>query len=225
MTTPYLRQRDLLVPAQAAGFDIDLIGAGSLGGAILLGMLKMGFGERNRVRVWDGDRCEPHNLATQWFRVSDAAQRRPKVDAVSDTALWVCDREIEVREIRFTGSENTRIGPLVVLAVDSLAERRLIWTRLREREDVTLVIDARMGAEVVEVLAVELGSPGTDGYEASLAGEPVKEPCTRRAIVYTGLGAAALVCSMLRSHVRGERFSRHVMLDLRQFLIESTPPC
>ena len=43
----YLRQLDLLTPGDLAGLDVDIVGAGALGGAILLCLGKMGFGVAN----------------------------------------------------------------------------------------------------------------------------------------------------------------------------------
>ena len=180
----FSRQADILSPDDLEGFDIDIVGAGSLGGAILLCLGKMGFGIHNRLTVTDFDRCEAHNLATQWFRPSHVLLRRPKVDALSEMMAWICDREVTTVEARFTGQETRPVGPVVIVAVDSLEERRRIWQRLKQRNDVRLLLDARMGAEVLEVYCVDLPpQENTAAYEASLEvdGEPFREPCTRRA--------------------------------------------
>ncbi len=222
----FSRQADILSPDDLAGFDIDIVGAGSLGGAILLCLGKMGFGIRNRLTVTDFDRCEAHNLATQWFRPSHVLLRRPKVDALSEMMAWICDREVTTVQARFTGQETRPVGPVVILAVDSLEERRRIWQRLKQRNDVRLLLDARMGAEVLEVYCVDLPpQENTAAYEASLEvdGEPFREPCTRRAILYTALGGAAMVGSLLRAYTRGETFPRHVVFDFRNFFLELGP--
>jgi molybdopterin/thiamine biosynthesis adenylyltransferase len=214
------RQRDLLTPADLDHLDVDLVGAGSLGGAVLLCLGKMGFGVRTRMTVTDFDRCEEHNLPTQWFRASDVTMGRAKVEALADTAAWVLDREIESVAERFTGAEARRLGTIVVLAVDTLEERRRIWTNLARREDVRFLVDVRAGAEVVEVFALVLRADDRAPYEESLAGEPFREPCTRRSIAYTALGAAALVGSVIRSWVRGHAFPRHLVFDFRNFWVE-----
>lgn len=229
------RQRDLLTPADLDHLNVDLVGAGSLGGAILLCLGKMGFGVRTRVTVTDFDRCEEHNLPTQWFRPGDVLLNRSKVEALSDTAQWVLDFEIVPVAERFTGAEARRLGPIVVLAVDSLAERRAIWENLKARDDVRLLVDARAGGEVGEVHALELGcgrdhrgvgGAGGDraeagaAYEASLEGEAFEEPCGQRSIAYTTIGTAALVGSVIRSWVRGDAFARRVTFDFRNFWVE-----
>ena len=241
----FLRQRDLLTPEDLRGLDVDVVGAGALGGAILLCLAKMGFGLSNRLTVTDFDRCEPHNLPTQWFRSSDARLGQPKVDALAAMIGWVCDREIVPVQARFTGTEERRIGPVVILAVDTLAERRRLWNNLRRRQDIKLLVDARMGAVVLEIFCFDprpsgpTAHPHAPGdrrpggvqaaphhdilfYEKSLE-DPAgafQEPCTHRGILYTVLGAAAFVGSLLRAHARGETHPRHLVFDFRNFFME-----
>ena len=233
----FRRQQDLLTPEDLEGLHVDLVGAGALGGALLITLGKMGFGIRNRITVTDFDRCEEHNLPSQWFRPSDVLLGRSKVDALADMARWVADREVVAVAERFHGDEARAVGPIVVLAVDTLAERRAIWERLRGREDVRLVVDVRAGAEVVEIWTVECGAGAREAaagraaagraaaddataYEAGLAGDPFEEPCTRRAVFYTALGAAAVVGSLVRAWVRRERTPRRVTWDLRNFWVD-----
>lgn len=217
----YHRQRDLITPDNLHHLDVDLIGAGALGGAILLCLGKMGFGVRNRITVTDFDVCEPQNLATQWFRPADVSLSRPKVDALADVAAWVLDHEILTVRARFTGAEDRRVGPIVILAVDSLDERRTIWSKLRTRSDVRLLVDARAGAEVAEVWTLDLREDLRRAYERSLDGVPFEEPCTRRSIAYTSLGTAALVGSLLRAWVQGHDYAQRVTFDFRNFWVES----
>ncbi|MBZ0269054.1 ThiF family adenylyltransferase [bacterium] len=224
---PFLRQLDLVTPENLQHLDVDIVGAGSLGGACLLTLGKMGFGIRNRITVTDFDRCEPHNVPTQWFRPADASLSRPKVDALGELAAWVLDREVETVDARFTGAEERRLGPIVILAVDSLGERAAIWNHLKRRDDVRLLVDARAGAEVVEIRTLDLGLDSREArnaYEASLAGEPFEEPCTRRSIAYTTLGAASFVGSIIRSWVHGDETPRSVVFDFRNFWVERSEP-
>lgn len=221
---PFHRQRDLLAPENLHDLDVDVVGAGSLGGAIVLCLGKIGFGIRNRITVSDFDVCEPHNLATQWFRPADVSLSRPKVDALADVAAWVLDHEIHTVRTRFSGAETRRIGPIVILAVDTLAERRSIWANLKERDDVRLLLDARAGAEVAEVWTLDLQSDPQDAYESGLQDEPFEEPCMRRSIAYTALGTAAFVGSLLRAWVRGDDYARRITFDFRNFWIQSDTP-
>ena len=75
------------------------------------------------------------------------------------------------------GAEERRLGPIVVLAVDSLAERAAIWANLKQRDDVRLLIDARAGAEVVEIRALDLERDSREAraaYEEAGRGEDLQ---------------------------------------------------
>jgi molybdopterin/thiamine biosynthesis adenylyltransferase len=219
----YLRQLDLLTPGDLAGLDVDIVGAGALGGAILLCLGKMGFGVANRITVTDFDRCEEHNLPTQWFRAADVLLKRSKVAALKDMADWMLDREIQTVDGRFSGDEERPVGPIVIVAVDSREERQKIWEKISRREDVRFLVDARAGAEVGEVRALDLRHDPHDEYARSLEGEPLREPCTRQAISFTALGVASFVGSVVKSWVRREDYPRSFVFDFRNLLGGSGP--
>ena len=220
MMDDFLRQQEILTPDELVDLHIDIVGAGALGGAIALCLCKMGFGITNSITVTDFDHCSAHNLPTQWFLSSDVLLSRSKVEALAGMVGWVCGRDIIAVEGRFTGTEERHLGPVVVLAVDSLEERCHIWSAIKRRRDVKLLVDARMGAEVVEIFCV--CPPDADLYEQSLEDPDgaFSEPCTRRGILYTTLGAASFVGSILRAHARQEPHPRHLVFDFRNFLIQ-----
>lgn len=220
-----MRQQDLITPDHLAGLDIDLAGAGSLGGAIVLALCKMGCGLANIVRLSDPDVCEIQNLPTQWFRKSHVVLREPKALAVAEMVQLLCERTIEPRCEALTGMEPRPLGPIVILAVDSIEERAKIWGNLSRRQDVRLLIDARMGVEIVEIHAVVLGEDSSEVYASSLHApeESLVEPCTRRAVVYTTFGAAAFVASLVRAHACREPFPRYVAFDFRHFMVNTDP--
>ena len=222
----FLRQQDLLTPEDLRGADVDIVGGGSLGGAILLCLCKMGCGLANRVTITDHDLCEPHNLPTQWFRTSHTILGRSKVEALADTVGFLCERQITTRRDRFSGAERRRVGPVVILAVDSIEERSRIWKGLARRDDVQLLIDARMGAEVLEIRAFVFGQDDPESYSGTLHSpeESFREPCTRRAIMYTPFGAAAFVGSLFRSWAASSPFPRYLAFDFGNFMMEAGEP-
>jgi molybdopterin/thiamine biosynthesis adenylyltransferase len=218
-----LRHRDIFTPYDIVDRDLEIVGAGSLGGAILLALIKMGFGVLNRITLIDFDVCEHHNLCSQWFRKSHVLLRLPKVEALTEMVAWIGERNLVPLKERFTGEESRPLAPVVVLAVDSLEERARIWGRLKQRNDVRFVVDARMGSEVLEVYAVDLEKDDTADYARSLVvpeNGSYEAPCTDRAIFYTVLGGASFVGSILRAYCRDEPYPRYVAFDFRNFMIE-----
>ncbi len=220
----FYRQREIITPDDLEGLDIDIAGAGALGGAILFCLCKMGCGVRNRMTITDFDRCAEHNRATQWCRASHVLLGEPKVEALAEMASLLCEREVATVQDRFTGDESRPLGPVVILAVDGIEERLSIWRKIKQRGDVRFLLDARMGAQILDAYAVDLEHDSFDAYEHSLVieDEPYDEPCTRRAVFYTVLGGAAFVGSLLRAYARGEDFPRHVAFDFRHFFVETS---
>ena len=224
----FLRQQDVFTPHDIEDRDLDLIGAGALGGAVLLVLIKMGFGVLNRIVLWDFDRCALHNLSNQWFRKSHVQLGHYKVEALEEMVAWIGPRNLETMRVRFTGAEKRPLGPVVVLAVDSLEERARIWGNIKQRQDIQLLIDVRMGAHVLELHAVDLASGDIAAYERSLvippSGDSFDAPCTERAIFYTVLGGASFVGSVLRAWCRNEDYPPHLVFDFRNFFIQVERP-
>jgi hypothetical protein len=219
----HLRQMDILGPHEMVDLDVDIAGGGALGGASLLVLAKMGCGVLNRITVTDFDVCEEHNLPNQWFGRSHVALGQSKVEALSEMVAFIGERNVVPVQGHFTGRESRRLGPIVLLTVDSLEERAKIWKNLSERTDVRFVIDARMGAHVVELFAVDMRRGDRAAYEQSLVvpeGGEYDEGCGERAIFYTVLGAASFVGSLLRAYCRNERFPDHLVFDFKHFMIQ-----
>jgi len=219
----HLRQMDILGPHEMVDLDVDIAGGGSLGGASLLVLTKMGCGVLNTITVTDFDVCREHNLPNQWFGRSHVALGQAKVEALSDMVAFIGERNLVPIHGRFTGDESRRLGPIVLLTVDSLEERAKIWNNLEKRTDVRLVIDVRMGAHVVELFAVDMRRGDRAAYEQSLVvpeGGEYEEGCGERAIFYTVLGAASFVGSILRAYCRNEPFPEHLVFDFKHFMIQ-----
>ena len=76
---------------------------------------------------------------------------------------------------------------------------------------------------MAEIHSVRIGEDSHEPYEESLEnpGEAFRAPCGEQAIIYTTLGAAAFVCSIVRSHALGLPFTRHLAFDFGNFFIET----
>jgi hypothetical protein len=103
---------------------------------------------------------------------------------------------------------------LIVLAcVDSIGTRKLLWESLRHQA--AFLVDGRMSAEVLRVLAVD--SPATDGgYATTLfdEGEAFTGPCTARSTIYTASIAAGLMVGQWTRWLRGLPVDADVTFNL-----------
>ena len=79
------------------------------------------------------------------------------------------------------------------------------------------------GAPSSESLQLDLDEDDRSAYERSLEApeEAFPMPCGRQSILYTVLGGAAFVGSVLRAYVQGEPFPGHVVFDFDHFLVET----
>jgi hypothetical protein len=206
-TISFLRQQDLVDGERLAKVPITVIGAGAIGSFTTLALAKMGA--RN-ITVYDFDTVEPHNLPNQFYRLKDLT--RPKVDALSEIVRDYSGVEIRALNEKFLGQE---VQGIVIVAVDSMSERARIMKVLKQAE---LLIDVRMGAEVCRIYSVH---PLIDRefYKETMYADAIQEPCTRRSISYTALGASALVCGKVKKHIQGEPYKKEIIVDFKLGLL------
>ncbi len=207
----FWRQQGLLPPSALEDVTVHLIGAGGIGSPTALTLAKMGI---PNMIIWDDDTVEQHNLPNQLYRWQDLDQ--PKAEALRGMLAEFAATRVETRTERYTETSEPLSG-IVVCAVDSMAARQSIWNRVKGNPDIPLYVEARMGAEVLRVHAVD---PNDDDsvawYETTLYddSEAIEAPCTAGAIIYTVMAAAALIGDLVKRHVRQESYPREVILDL-----------
>lgn len=206
----FLRQLDLVNP-ETLDLPIHLIGCGGIGSFTALVLSKMGV---NHLYLYDPDDIEEHNLPNQLFRLKDVG--RPKVEALREileefTGAPVEGLPVEVEARRMTG--------VVISGVDSMRARKAIWLRsIRYRASVLRYLDARMGAEVARIYAVNPTDPDDIRlYEKSLYSDEEAEvlPCTAAAISYSGFAIASLIGNLIKRLANGEDLPHEILLDLK----------
>lgn len=207
----YQRQLDLLNPREIL-FSITLIGCGGIGSPTALMLSKVGW---PKLVLVDPDKIESHNLPNQLFPASSIGEY--KVDAcrriVSEFAPSCSVKTIKDK----FRQEHCDFG-LIVSGVDSMKSRQEIWEVVRSNTKVPLYIDARIGAEIVQIFSVKPCSiSDVTRYEKYLYDDDETEPlpCTARAIMYTGFFVAGLIGAQLKKWVRQEPYNFLVTSDLK----------
>jgi hypothetical protein len=134
--------------------DIHVIGMGGIGTHVLQTLLEYGCRE---VHIWDADIVEPHNLPTQ-FLYCPLDIGRPKVEAA---AWFVQERMFETQIVIHNEwvTEKTMLSGIVISGVDTMSSRAAIWTAIEFNFEVYLYIDARIGADSVQILTVDPNVP------------------------------------------------------------------
>jgi molybdopterin/thiamine biosynthesis adenylyltransferase len=207
-TSPFLRFSSI-IPGELMGMlKVTIIGAGGIGAPAALCLAKSGV---STLEIFDHDDVGAENTGPQMYGPGMVGQ--PKVMALRrflrQQAPWT---EVSARRERYDG------GPIdadvVIAAVDSLSVRRVIWEGVKESPSVKLLVDPRMGAEILSVHSV---IPHQDGpwYAATLEGKAVAAACTAKATFYTGLIAGAMCAQALKAFLCNERNLVECHLDLR----------
>jgi molybdopterin/thiamine biosynthesis adenylyltransferase len=184
----------------ACDLPIRLIGIGGIGSMAAILLSKMSDSE---IQVYDDDRVEEVNIATQFYRTEDV--RRNKVIAISEIAGQFSDSAsfIPVPERYPSTSQNP--AWMVISGVDSIASRKAIWQDLRIANDWKWYLDARMGAEKFELYCVSRDD--TDWYSSLLSHQQDElipdEPCTAKATFYTAAMAAGHIGKTIRKILAG----------------------
>jgi hypothetical protein len=95
-------------------------------------------------------------------------------------------------------------------------ERIGIWERLKFNIRVPLLLDARMGGEVMILIAINPADiTDIKRYEASLysSKDAVKLRCTQQAIIYTLLHIAGYIANTVKRFVMNEGYDKEMIFD------------
>jgi molybdopterin/thiamine biosynthesis adenylyltransferase len=213
----YWRQLDLLSPEKLNEWSFVVVGAGSVGSWAALALAKMGV---QRMTVWDGDIVSEHNASVQVYSSAEVGRR--KVEVLKQWIESLANQDIAAlpikldKEARPVFNGNT----ILVMAVDNMDARKYLWDLAKICPEIRLVIDPRMGGEVLRLYVVNPHDPiHEEFYQSNLYSSVEAEqlPCTAQGIIYTSMFAAAFVAGAVSSFVNGLPFKNEVMFHCRQF--------
>lgn len=193
------RQRNIYNP-ENSNLDVTIIGCGSTGSFTALNLAKMGI---SNIKVIDFDIVEAHNIPNQFFRMKDI--NKPKVEALKEIIKDFADVEIEIEniEIKEDYDFDITLNSLIVLCVDSMEARKLIYDKVKDFP--IKIIDTRFGGEGYSIHVVDLNNEEEKlKFEKSLKGEIKETPCGMKGIIYTILSLASEVCNIVKRLDLGE---------------------
>jgi hypothetical protein len=116
--------------------------------------------------------------------------------------------------------EDQPLSEVVISGVDSMDSRKTIWKSVREKPEVKLYLDARIGLETIVVYAVRPRvREDRVAYSKTLCSdaEALTLPCSQRTICYGPLGSAAIMCNMVKRYANDEQIPGRVICDLATF--------
>jgi len=223
MNDMFHNQSGIIDPAILEKTTFGIIGVGAIGSFYAMTLAKMGA---KRITIYDPDKVEEHNVANQFYPlycVGDA-----KVEALKELIEQYSGpgivTPIEARCSRPDGFD------VIVIAVDDITTRTNIWDAINNDEDelCRYFIDARMGAQVYRVLAIDMAEQAeVDYYKATLhpKDESVPAPCTQKSIIYTVLEVAGCMLALTKQLLCNDKHPIEVMHDMahHQFLANHLP--
>jgi tRNA A37 threonylcarbamoyladenosine dehydratase len=131
----FLRQLDIADPSQFKDKPVTVIGAGGIGAATVVALAKTGF---ENITVCDFDRVEEHNIPNQllliWVWDQDTL-KWAKTTALFHLVHDVADISITIKNEKYVDQP---LGEIVIVTVDSLDVRRLIWAQARSSQVILL---------------------------------------------------------------------------------------
>lgn len=210
----FLRQQDAINMSRLTSLGISLIGAGAIGSTTAVFLGKMGA---YALQVWDADTVEPHNWSNQLYRDEDIGKL--KTTALSEVMEAFGGHTPKAISQRYV---DQALSEVVISAVDLMSNRSTIWKSVREKPEVKLYLDARMGLETLVVYAVRPQiREDRVAYSQSLVpdDQALQEPCTARSICYTPLMAASVICNLVKRFVNDEPLPQRIVLDLATFTL------
>ncbi|MCD6298918.1 MAG: ThiF family adenylyltransferase [Deltaproteobacteria bacterium] len=211
----FLRQLEI-VPPEKLAFPITVIGAGAIGSATVVTLAKMGCSD---ITVWDADTLEDVNIPNQLCK--PAMISRPKVEALAELVDELTEVRIKQINRRYMGQ---RLKGVVIVTVDNMTTRQKVWKRAKLNRKISLLIDARMGAEFARIYAIyPTNIRDADFYEQNLYSNEDAEhlPCSARSIIYCPTVIAGYIALLVKQHAVGQPIPREVLIDLPNLLLQA----
>jgi sulfur carrier protein ThiS adenylyltransferase len=212
-----IRQRQIVPSEKLAACHAVVIGVGAVGRQVALQLSAIGV---SHLTLIDHDVVGVENLAPQAYWPQDIGHLKVLATAALCRQIHpegrvetVAERfrRSMVRSLAALADANTHL--VVFACVDSIATRGLIWQAVKNTAG--FVVDGRMNAEVIRVLAV--AQPASEAYYPTTLFAPeeaVVGSCTARSTVYTASIAAGLMLGQFTKWLRGLPVERDLMLNL-----------
>jgi molybdopterin/thiamine biosynthesis adenylyltransferase len=205
---PFVRFRDIIPQERMSTLKIAIIGAGGIGAPTALALAKMGV---HRLEIWDPDVVNDENIGPQMYGPRTVGQF--KVNALKNflrgQAPWC---EVTVHQALFT-PDDVADADVLIMALDSLQARKDVWSTV-DPDRIGLVVDPRMGAEVLTVHSV-IPKDDAQWFESTMEGVAVEAKCTAKSTFHCGLVAGAYAAREVKAWVVGERSLVEYTIDLR----------
>lgn len=211
----YSRQSGLIHYKETCKYPITIVGAGHVGSAASLMIVKSGAATNNNpLTVIDPDTVGLENMAMQFFKPSQAALN--KVDALKDNleqfglvsnGVYVADKFDPLV---------TPLHGIVLSAVDKMSVRKQIFDAT-DRPECKLFIDVRTAGEYISLYAINPSSSAERAWYLSTWFPDEKgddNACTERGISWTTFTITGLIGMIIGMFWRSRKYPNFIEFDM-----------
>jgi len=195
----FWRQLDIFVPKDQ---KITVIGAGGIGSWVVLGLVKTGF---KVISVWDGDIIEPHNIPNQLFEMDQCGINKALALNYHMPVVTPKTKHWEGEDISST---------VIVIATDNMEVRK----RIVETQRANLIVDCRIGGEIIRIVSVSLVDYGSKAYYLDTwypSGDASDLPCTAQSIADVGFFVGGFACNLIRKFLKDSIVIRELVFSAK----------
>ena len=213
MSDACIRSIDIFNPDKSK--PVNIIGCGSIGSYAALTLAKMGV---QSFHLFDGDTVGEENIGCQNFGWEHLGKL--KVEALRDILL--ANSPAEAKNIKLYPefvTATTRLPKVIsIVGVDSMAARKLIWEKLKNR--VPLIVDGRIGGQVIRVFSVLPYEEYASYYEKYFVKDEdaYELPCTQRNVAYVANFVQAIVGRAIRNFIEKGTVEMEIGMDAETFV-------
>jgi molybdopterin/thiamine biosynthesis adenylyltransferase len=189
---------------------ITIVGCGAIGSFTALAIAKMGFHD---ITVYDNDKVSTENISNQFYRYKDIGFNK-----ASALCHMIEDFEnILIKPVtdKWIPSLSEYLTPYVIMAVDSMTVRTLLYKSILKNPDIKGFIDGRMGGQQAEIYTI-----GNNRYERGIyknylwkEEEASELRCTQKAVMYNVLWIASLIANNLRLMMENKPYKNTMIMD------------
>lgn len=156
----------LLTPEMIRGRDINIIGLGSLGGSVFQNLFRTFGGpifeeivhHIGALRLWDVDTVEARNRFNQRVFAEDLGKTKIAAQYRIAQAIYPESKLHLATHLERVG-KGTKLSGIVLAAVDSMRERRVIWSCVKNNPAVSFLADGRVGMDGGRAYGLDPGNP------------------------------------------------------------------
>lgn len=206
-----VRQADI-INSGVLGQRINIVGVGAIGSHLTYMLARMGF---TNIGVWDFDTVDAVNLSSQGFSIEDIGLN--KTQAVAQRVYKDVGTMIETFPRKWT--PDVQLSGVVVAAADSMEVRKQLWNQASS----LFFVDARMGAEYLQVYAYRTAAERYESHKHSLFSdeEAAPVPCTAKATIYCASIISGIIAGAIKQYLHGQPFCSYIAWNIAKNTIDA----